>query len=396
MLKKYFLLFLALNIYQNNFAQQRKYVNEFLNLGVGARGMGMSGAQVATVNDVTAAFWNPAGLNYVKTDFQIGLMHSEYFSSIAKYDYIGTAFPMKNKKGVLGVSLIRFAIDDIPYTLNLIQPDGSVDYTKITAISSADYAGLISYAQKFKIKKYADREDIDLSVGGNLKIIHRNIGKMANAWGAGIDLGFQAKIKKWQLGLALKDITTTHTLWSFSFTDKEKQVFAQTGNEIVSKSSEVNTPRIILGGARNFSIDKKINLLAEVNLDVTTDGKRYGNLININPLSIDPRMGLEMGYNQLFYLRAGIGNFQRVLNDNDTNNVKKRTMFQPTFGVGIKMKSFMIDYSFSSLNLQGSPLYSHFISLKLNINKKGSTYNAPKDEIEEKANNITKDLNNKK
>ena len=196
MLKKYFLLFLALNIYQNNFAQQRKYVNEFLNLGVGARGMGMSGAQVATVNDVTAAFWNPAGLNYVKTDFQIGLMHSEYFSSIAKYDYIGTAFPMKNKKGVLGVSLIRFAIDDIPYTLNLIQPDGSVDYTKITAISSADYAGLISYAQKFKIKKYADREDIDLSVGGNLKIIHRNIGKMANAWGAGIDLGFKKKKKK--------------------------------------------------------------------------------------------------------------------------------------------------------------------------------------------------------
>ncbi|HQW45892.1 MAG TPA: PorV/PorQ family protein [Chitinophagaceae bacterium] len=349
MLKKYFLLivlFFALTI---SYAQQRKYVNEFLNLGVGARGMGMSGAQVASVDDVTSAFWNPAGLNHIKTDFQLGLMHSEYFSSIAKYDYLGAAFPMKNKKGVLAVSLIRFAIDDIPYTLNLIQPDGTVDYSKIKAISAADYAGLISYAKKLNIKRYADREDIDINVGGNLKIIHRNIGTLANAWGGGIDLGIQAKVGKWRLGAAFKDITTTYTLWSFSFTDKEKQVLAQTGNEIVSKSTEVNTPRIILGGGRNFKIDKKINLLTELNLDVTTDGKRYGNLINASPFSIDPRLGLEMGYNNVFFLRGGIGNFQRVLNDNDTTNTKKRTLFQPTFGVGVKMKSLMIDYSFSSL-----------------------------------------------
>lgn len=396
MLKKYFLFGMAMSGFLLTQAQQRKYVNEFLNLGVGARGMGMSGAQVASVDDVTAAFWNPAGLKHIQTDFQLGLMHSEYFSSIAKYDYLGAAFPMKNKKGVLGVSLIRFAIDDIPYTLNLIQPDGTVDYSKIKAISASDYAGLISYAQKLNIKKFADREDVDINIGGNLKIIHRNVGSMANAWGGGIDLGLQARVGKWRLGAAFKDITTTYTLWSFSFTDKEKQVLAQTGNEIVSKSTEVNTPRIILGGGRNFKIDKKINLLAEANLDITSDGKRYGNLINIKPFSIDPRIGMEMGYNNVFFLRGGLGNFQRVLNDNDTTNTKKRTMFQPTFGVGLKMKSLMIDYSFSSLNLQGSPLYSHFISLKLNINAKGSSFGIANTDVDEKAKKINKELNDKK
>lgn len=396
MLKKYLMFFVAFHGITQAVAQQRKYVNEFLNLGVGARGMGMSGAQVASVDDVTSAFWNPAGLNNLKTDFQLGLMHSEYFSSIAKYDYLGAAFPMKNKKGVLGISLIRFAIDDIPYTLNLIQPDGTVDYSKIKAISAADYAGLISYAQKLRIKRFADREDININVGGNLKIIHRSIGSLANAWGAGIDLGIQARVKKWQLGAAFKDITTTYTLWSFSFTEKEKQVLAQTGNEIVSKSTEVNTPRIILGSGRNFKLDKKINLLAELNLDITTDGKRYGNLINAKPFSIDPRLGLEMGYSNLFFLRGGIGNFQRVLNDNDTTNTQKRTMFQPTFGVGLKMKSLMIDYSFSSLNLQGSPLYSHFISLKLNINKKGSTFGIANTEVDEQAKKLSKELKDKK
>lgn len=396
MLKKYLMFFVAFHGITQAVAQQRKYVNEFLSLGVGARGMGMSGAQVASVDDVTSAFWNPAGLNNLKTDFQLGLMHSEYFSSIAKYDYLGAAFPMKNKKGVLGISLIRFAIDDIPYTLNLIQPDGTVDYSKIKAISAADYAGLISYAQKLRIKRFADREDININVGGNLKIIHRSIGSLANAWGAGIDLGIQARVKKWQLGAAFKDITTTYTLWSFSFTEKEKQVLAQTGNEIVSKSTEVNTPRIILGSGRNFKLDKKINLLAELNLDITTDGKRYGNLINAKPFSIDPRLGLEMGYSNLFFLRGGIGNFQRVLNDNDTTNTQKRTMFQPTFGVGLKMKSLMIDYSFSSLNLQGSPLYSHFISLKLNINKKGSTFGIANTEVDEQAKKLSKELKDKK
>lgn len=377
MLKKIVLLFASAFCIQATDAQQRKYVNEFLNIGVGARGMGMAGSQVASVNDVYASFWNPAGLNQVKSDFQIGLMHAEYFSSIAKYDYIGTAFPMKNKKGVLGISCIRFAIDDIPYTLDLIQQDGSVDYSKIKAISAADYAGLITYAQKLNIKKYANREDVHINVGGNFKIIHRNIGTLANAWGAGLDLGLQVRIGAWKLGAVIKDVTTTYTVWSFHFTDKEKQILTQTGNDIVSRSTEVNTPRMILGGGRNFPIrfadaSKKAYLLAEMNLDITADGKRYGNLINLNPLSIDPKMGLEFGYNNKFYVRGGVGNFQRVLDDNDTTNTSKRTMFQPAIGLGLKIKNMAIDYSFSSLNVQNSPLYSHFVSLRLNINKKGS------------------------
>ena len=398
MLKKIGVLGLMIFSQLNVSAQQRKYVNEFLNLGVGARGMGMSGAQVSSVSDVTSAFWNPAGLNNVKADFQLGLMHSEYFSSIAKYDYIGSAFPMKNRKGVLGVSMIRFAIDDIPYTLNLIQPDGTVDYNKIKAISAADYAGLITYAQKLRLKKYEDREDISVNVGGNLKIIHSNIGTLANAWGAGIDLGAQARVGRWKLGAVVKDITTTYTLWSFSFTDKEKQVLAQTGNEIVSKSTEVNTPRVILGGGRVLPLrlrdtSKSAYVLVETNLDITTDGKRYGNLVNLNPLSIDPRLGVEFGYNNLFFFRGGLGNFQRVLDDNDTTNTEKRTMFQPTLGMGVKIKNFVIDYSFSSLNVQNSPLYSHFISLRLDINKKGSTYGISNTDIDYRARDINRKLN---
>ena len=48
------------------FGQFRKYSNEFLNVGAGARGLAMGGAQVASVKDGTAGYWNPAGLAHIE------------------------------------------------------------------------------------------------------------------------------------------------------------------------------------------------------------------------------------------------------------------------------------------------------------------------------------------
>ncbi len=101
-------------------AQFRKYSNEFLNIGAGARGLGMGSAQVATVSDGTAGYWNPAGLVNVKDNPQLNLMHAEYFAGIGKYDYGSLILPLKDNKRVLGLSLLRFAVDDIPNTIFLV------------------------------------------------------------------------------------------------------------------------------------------------------------------------------------------------------------------------------------------------------------------------------------
>src|SRR5438045_9727546 len=88
-MKKVLTLF-AILVLANHFqsqAQFYKYSNEFLNIGVGARGLGMSGAVIANTNDVTSAFWNPAGLAHIDKKFDLGLMQSEYFSSYSKYYY---------------------------------------------------------------------------------------------------------------------------------------------------------------------------------------------------------------------------------------------------------------------------------------------------------------------
>src|SRR3981081_3696980 len=89
-------------------AQFRKYSNEFLNIGAGARGLAMGSAQIASVNDGTSGYWNPAGLVNVKDYPQLNLMHAEYFAGIGKYDYASLALPLKDNKRVLGLSLLRF------------------------------------------------------------------------------------------------------------------------------------------------------------------------------------------------------------------------------------------------------------------------------------------------
>ncbi len=347
-------------------AQRRIYVNEYLNIGVGSRALSMAGAQAASTNDVTAAYWNPAGLMGIKDNLQVGLMHAEYFSGNAKYDYGAVAKPLKDGKRVVAFSALRFAIDDIPNTIDYVQPDGSFDESKLKSLSAGDYAFLLSYAQTLKLFKDTA---FHTRIGANAKVIYRHLGSLANAWGAGIDIGIQTSWKAWQFGITAKDITTTYTSWSFHLSEREKQVFGQTGNEIPVKSYEVMKPRINLAVARKLlPAGNKIQVLAELGADVTTDGKR-NTLIRSNIFSIDPRLGIEANYKQAVYLRAGIGNFQRVLDDADTANQKKITLYQPAIGIGVKLKIATIDYAFTSLQTQANPLFTHVISLQLAFNK---------------------------
>src|SRR5690606_38707426 len=87
------------------------------------------------------------------------------------------------------------------------------------------------------------------------------------------------------------------------------------------------------------------------------------------PISIDPRLGIEGSYKNSIFLRAGIGNFYRVMDNADTTNQRKYTVFQPSVGVGFKIKSLSIDYAFTSLQVQDNPLMSHIVSVRVDLLK---------------------------
>ena len=169
-----------------NFAQTaRKYSNEFMNIGVDAAALGMSNAVTSSTNDVNSGYWNPAGLIGLE-EKQVSLMHASYFANIAQYDYAAYATPI-DEESAWGFSVIRFGVDNIMNTTQLIDIQGNVDYNRISLFSVADYGVTFSYARKLKLS--------GLQYGVNSKVIRRIIGKFANSWGFGFDVGLQPLVK---------------------------------------------------------------------------------------------------------------------------------------------------------------------------------------------------------
>ncbi|HEY0979135.1 MAG TPA: PorV/PorQ family protein [Flavobacteriales bacterium] len=336
-----------------------KYSNEFLSIGVGARSLGMGYSYISSANDVTAGYWNPAGLLGVKGDLQVGAMHSEYFAGIAKYDYIGIAKPI-DSSSTLAFSVLRFGVDDIPNTTELIDNDGNVDYDRITSFSAADHAFIISYARKLKVP--------GLRVGANAKVIYRKVGPFATAWGFGLDAALQYDKGPWRFAAVARDITGTFNAWSYTLDQRTIQVFQQTGNELPQNGVEVTLPRLTLGVARQFRFGSKVDLLAEVNLENTFDGER-NTLFASSTWSGDPRLGIEVGYARVVFLRAGVNNFQYVTDIDD----KKSLNFQPNIGIGLKIKSVSLDYALTDIGDNSVALYSNVFSLRFDLFKKGGS-----------------------
>jgi hypothetical protein len=338
------------------FAQAPKYSNEFLAIGIGARALGMSNSVVSITDDVTSGYWNPAGLTNIKSNLQLGLMHSEYFAGIAKFDY-GALAAKLDEQSTGAFTFIRFGVDDIPNTTELIDAEGNIDYDRITTFSAADYAFIFSYGRKMSD---------ELRVGANVKIIHRTVGDFAHAWGFGLDVGVQYTTNDWHFGAIARDITSTFNAWSFDLPDKMKEVFTLTGNDIPSNSLEITLPKLILSAGRDFKLSPNFNLMPVLDVDITFDGKRNV-LIKSNPISIDPHLGLELSFKDIIFVRGGVGNIQH---ETDMFG-KKITTFQPNIGLGIQIKNTVeIDYALTDIGNQSIAVYSNIFSLRFNINKR--------------------------
>ncbi len=341
------------HVFAQGGASAPKYSNEFLAIGIGARAMAMSNACVASSQDVTAGYWNPANLTFIKNDLQIGAMHAEYFGGIAKFDFGAVAKPI-DSLSALSFSFIRFGVDNIPNTTELIDNEGNINYDRITEFSAADHAFILSYARKLK--------GVDFRYGANFKVVYRKVGDFARSWGFGLDAGATYIHKGFIFSAFARDITSTFNAWSFSLSDRTKEVFLQTGNEIPQNSLEVTLPRLILAAARRIDI-KKFSVQPEINFDFTFDGKRNV-LLPGKPVSFDPHMGLEAGYNNIIFIRAGLGNVQRIIEQNGS----EKLVMQPTIGAGVRIKRLYIDYALT--NIAGQlPLFTNVFSLKLEILK---------------------------
>lgn len=331
----------------------RKYSNEFMNIGVDAAALGMSGAVTSHTADVNSGYWNPAGILNLD-DNQLALMHSSYFANIANYDYAAFAMPLDNRSAV-GISLIRFAVDDILNTTQLIDAQGNINYDRISLFSTADYGLTFSYARKLPVQ--------GLNYGINAKVIRRIIGNFASSWGFGFDVGVQFETKNnWKFGVMARDITTTFNAWAIDEEEFAKIQNAVAGqNQELPETTEITIPKLQIGISKLVDFNFDYTLLTSVNLNVRFE--ENNDIISTSFASINPALGFEFGYIDMVYLRAGVGNFQNELQIDNT----ERLSFQPSFGVGFKYNGVQIDYAFTDIGDQSVALYSNVFSLKLDL-----------------------------
>ncbi len=323
-----------------------------MNIGVDAAALGMANAVTALTSDVNAGYWNPAGLVQLEGN-QIALMHSSYFANIATYNYASFAMPLDDRSAV-GFSAIRFGVDDILNTTQLIDAQGNIDYNRISLFSAADYGFIFSYSRKLPLD--------GLNYGVNAKVIRRVIGKFASSWGFGLDLGLQFDKKDWRFGIMVRDISTTYNIWTI---DEEQFATIQGAvdgqNQELPETTEITLPKLQLGLARKFDFRGDYTLVCAANLNMRF--AQTNDIVSTSSFSIDPALGFEFGYIDLVFLRAGVGNFQNVTQLDGSEKVN----FQPNIGVGFKYKGIQLDYALTDIGDQSVALYSNVFSLKIDL-----------------------------
>ncbi|WP_323757419.1 hypothetical protein [Roseivirga sp.] len=368
------MLLIPLFLYSPRLQSQNtpKYSNEFLAIGVGARALAMSNAMTSVADDATAAYWNPAALTDIEYAHQFTAQHAAYFAGTANYDYISYAGAIDSYSH-FALSIIRLGIDDIPDTRFLFDDNGRLNYDNIDFFSAQDYAFILSYASSVGLI-FGNEFGRGLTFGVNFKVIRRKVGDFADAWGFGIDAAMKYRHYDWDFGIMIRDVSTTFNSWTINQANLAA-IFSQTNNDLPGNSLEITLPKLIAGASRTFRINEKIGVLTSADLVFSFDGRR-NTLVKTGFASFEPQLGFELDYEDRFFVRMGIGNFQRIKEFTRVDGGSGQTYwaFQPNMGLGIKLDDLVIDYALTDIgNVAESP-YSHVFSLKYSLDALSGMY----------------------
>ncbi len=155
----------------------------FLNIGVGARGLGMGGAHTALADDANALYWNPAGLSKLEKR-EFAASHAEMFES-TRLDFLAYAHP--TSQGTFAAGLTYLSQGKIDGRDNLGRQTAGYD--------ASDAALSFGYARKLEI---AD-------LGATFKYLRSHIGS-TEAQGVAVDVGAKRAFDRVSVGAALRNL----------------------------------------------------------------------------------------------------------------------------------------------------------------------------------------------
>ena len=253
----------------------------FLEIGVGARAIGMGSAFVGTANDASSLFWNPSGIARLKRPETL-LVHTEWIAGM-QFNFAGVVLPI-GQAGVIGASVTTLGMDDMMVRTE-DRPEGTGEY-----FSAGDIAMAMTYA--FNL---TDR----FSIGFTGKFIQQHIWK-ETASGMALDVGtlFTTGFNGLRIGATLSNFGTDMKMSGddlLVYHDIDESIDGN-NDQIFAELKTESWPLPI-----NFQIGVAMEVIENDNsrLTLATDALHPSdNMESIN-------LGMEYAFREMVFIRTG-------------------------------------------------------------------------------------------
>lgn len=259
---------------------------QFLKLGAGARGTALGDAYTSNVHDISALYWNPAGLQKIGRPV-LGASRTQLFAGIT-YDFLGAAYPL-SRTTTIGVSVLYLNSGEMDLT-TIAEPEG----TGTTFDASSSSLG-VSVAHSL-----TDRFDLGVTVKYISETLFR---EQASTLAFDVGSQFRTGIYGIRLGMALSNFGGKMKLdgpdLDTNYLNEETSTEYEAGSRL--KTEEWPIPLV-------FRLGMNIDLIGSESV-IMTDEK---NRLTLSLEGNDPvdhylryNFGLEYEWSKLIALRFG-------------------------------------------------------------------------------------------
>jgi hypothetical protein len=275
-------LIISLSAYAQEVSKVGTTAAPFLRIDVGGRAVGMGGAFTAIANDVSAMYWNPAGVARI-TNAEAMFCNTRWLADV-NFNYAAFALNLRNL-GVMGINAAFLTMDQMERT-TILEPEGTGEMFDV-----GSYAFGLCYARNL-----TDR----FSIGFNFKYINENI-YHSSAHGIALDVGtlFDTQFYGLKIGMSISNYGT-----KLQMSGRDMLIQADVDPNVSGNNPNINS------NLETDKFDLPLMFRVGVSMDVLKGAANSNLILSVDALHPNNdveymNVGGEYIFNNMFALRGG-------------------------------------------------------------------------------------------